>query len=120
MAGARIPHIWVFDHDTGEKYSTLDLVGGGQFTILTGIGGEGWTKAAETVGAAFGLPIRTHVIGPRQPIVDHTGDWARASEISDTGCLLVRPDQHIAWRMEEIADDPEAELRRALTAVLSR
>ena len=118
--GARIPHVWLYDHDTGDKHSTLDLVGGGQFTILTGIGGDGWAKAAETVGAAFGLPIRVHVIGPRQPIVDHTGDWARASEISDTGCLLVRPDQHVAWRMEEMVEDPEAELRRALTAVLSR
>ncbi|MEM8571029.1 MAG: FAD-dependent monooxygenase [Pseudomonadota bacterium] len=118
--GARIPHIWVFEHDTGEKHSTLDLVGGGHFTILTGIGGEGWARAAETVGAAFGMPIRAHVIGPRQVIVDHTGDWARASEISDTGCLLVRPDQHVAWRVEEMVGDPEAELRRALNAVLSR
>jgi 2,4-dichlorophenol 6-monooxygenase len=26
--GARIPHVWVFDHDTASKHSTLDLCGG--------------------------------------------------------------------------------------------
>jgi 2,4-dichlorophenol 6-monooxygenase len=83
--GARIPHVWVFDHDTGEKVSTLDLSGRGQFTILTGIGGEAWEAAAEKVSADFGMPIRVHVIGPRQAYVDHTGDWARAREIGTRG-----------------------------------
>ncbi len=118
--GARIPHVWVFDHDTGNKHSTLDLCGRGEFTVLTGIGGEAWVAAAETVSNELGMPIRCHVIGPRQTYVDHTGDWARASEISDTGCLLVRPDQHIAWRSTDMVEDAEAELRRALTTVLSR
>jgi 2,4-dichlorophenol 6-monooxygenase len=116
--GARIPHVWVFDHDTGEKVSTLDLSGRGQFTILTGIGGEAWEAAAEKVSADFGMPIRVHVIGPRQAYVDHTGDWARAREIGDTGCILVRPDQHVCWRAEEMVGDPEGELRRVLTHVL--
>jgi 2,4-dichlorophenol 6-monooxygenase len=118
--GARIPHVWVFDHDSGNKHSTLDLCGRGEFTVLTGIGGEAWVSAAETVSKELGMPIRCHVIGPRQTYVDHAGDWARASEISDTGCLLVRPDQHVAWRSADMAADAEAELRRALTTVLSR
>jgi 2,4-dichlorophenol 6-monooxygenase len=96
------------------------LCGRGEFTVLTGIGGGAWVTAAETVSKVLGMPIRGHVIGPRQTYVDHTGDWARASEISDTGCLLVRPDQHVAWRSADMAAGAEAELRRALITVLSR
>ncbi len=118
--GARLPHVWVFDHDSGDQYSTLDLVGQGAFTILTGIGGEAWRDAAQTVGAELGMDLRVHVIGPRQKYVDHTGDWARARDIADTGCILVRPDQHVAWRVAELSDDPAGELRRVLTKVLSR
>lgn len=118
--GARLPHVWVFDRDSGDQYSTLDLVGQGAFTILTGIGGEAWRDAAQTVGAELGMDLRVHVIGPRQKYVDHTGDWARARDIADTGCILVRPDQHVAWRVAELSDDPAGELRRVLTKVLSR
>ena len=117
--GARLPHAWVYEHDSGAKHSTLDLCGRGLFTVLTGIGGEAWCAAAETVGKELNLNIRCHVIGPRQRYVDHVGEWARAAEISDSGCLLVRPDQHVAWRLEELASDPEAELRRVLRAILA-
>lgn len=118
--GARIPHCWVFDHDTGDKYSTLDLCGGGKFTILTAIGGEAWEDAAKTVGGELGLDIAVHVIGPRRKYVDHTGDWARANEITDRGCVLVRPDQHVAWRSEGMAADPAGELRRVLKSILAK
>lgn len=118
--GARLPHAWVFAHDSGAQVSTLDLTGHGRFTILTGIGGEGWAKAAQTVGGELDLPITVHLIGPRRDYVDHTGDWARASEITDSGCVLVRPDQHVAWRSEAMSDDPEADLRRVLGRILDR
>ena len=117
--GARLPHAWVYEHDSGAKHSTLDLCGRGLFTVLTGIGGEAWCAAAEAVGQELNLNIRCHVIGPRQRYVDHVGEWARAAEISDSGCLLVRPDQHVAWRLEELAGDPEAELRRVLRSILA-
>ena len=118
--GARLPHVWVFDHDTGEKVSSLDLCGHGQLTILTGIGGEAWEEAAAKVGADMGIPIRVHLIGPRRQIVDHTGDWARAREITDSGCVLVRPDHHVAWRAEAMTGDPAGDLRRVLSKVMAR
>lgn len=118
--GARLPHVWVFDRDSGAEVSSLDLCGKGLFTVLTGIGGEAWIDAAAAVGAEMGLEIVAHVIGPRQPHVDHVGDWARASEISDTGCLLIRPDQHVGWRAADMTSDPEGELRRVLKAILAR
>ncbi|MEM9249675.1 MAG: FAD-dependent monooxygenase [Pseudomonadota bacterium] len=118
--GARLPHVWLFEHDTGAQVSTLDLTGQGRFTLLTSIGGEAWEAAAGVVSAEMGVPVAVHVIGPRRTYVDHTGDWARAREMTDAGAILVRPDHHVAWRMETMSDDPAAELRRVLTQVLSR
>ena len=118
--GARLPHVWVFDRDSGAEVSSLDLCGKGLFTVLTGIGGEAWIDAAAAVGAEMGLEIVAHVIGPRQPHVDHVGDWDRASENSDTGCLLIRPDQHVGWRAADMTSDPVGELRRVLKTILAR
>ncbi len=118
--GARIPHVWLFDHKTGDRHSTLDLCGKGDFTLFTGIGGEGWETAAKTVSAEMGLPINVRLIGPRRAIEDLTGDWARAREISDSGCILVRPDQHVAWRIEDLSADPTRDLRRVLGSILAR
>ncbi len=118
--GARLPHVWVFERDSGDAVSTLDLCGKGQFTLLTGIGGEDWGVAAAAVSETLGLPVEVRVIGPRRDHVDHGGDWARASEISDSGCILVRPDHHVCWRAEEMAADPQAELTRVLTQILGR
>ncbi len=115
--GARLPHAWVFDHE-GHKVSTLDLCGKGRFTLLTGIGGEAWVQAAQAAGAARGTDIRTHVIGPRQGIEDHAGEWAGIREIADAGCLLIRPDHHVAWRSHGMTDTPGADLARAFNSIL--
>jgi 2,4-dichlorophenol 6-monooxygenase len=115
--GARLPHVWVFDAQ-GGKHSTLDLCGHGQFTLLTGIGGDAWIAAANALSVSLGLPIRTQKIGPRCSISDHTGDWARASEIADAGCLLVRPDHHVAWRATAMTTNPQADLTRVLHTIL--
>jgi 2,4-dichlorophenol 6-monooxygenase len=115
--GARLPHVWVFDAN-GKQHSTLDLTGKGHFTILTGIGGEAWGDAAQAVGKQLGMDIRVRVIGPRRDFEDHTGDWARASEIGDGGCLLVRPDHHVAWRAFNASTTAESDLSKALKIIL--
>ncbi|MEO8242656.1 MAG: FAD-dependent monooxygenase [bacterium] len=117
--GARLPHVWLFD-EAGAKHSTLDLCGKGQFTLFTGIGGEAWAKAAAEVGAELGVPVAVRLVGPRRKYLDHTGDWARAREVSDAGCILVRPDHHVAWRSDGVADNPAATLRRVLKSLLAR
>ena len=117
--GARVPHAWLFA-PSGAKVSTLDLAGGGGFTLFTGLGGQAWATAAQTVAKTLGVTLKAHVIGPRQAYVDHTGDWARAREVGDSGCVLTRPDQHVCWRHDTMAGDPVAELTRVLTAVLAR
>jgi len=117
--GARLPHAWLFNQ-SGEKASTLDLTGHGTFTILTGIGGDGWAAAAKVLAKEFNIRITTHVIGPRQQWQDLVGEWANAREVRDSGAILVRPDHHVAWRADEMVSNPEAELRRVLKSILDK
>jgi 2,4-dichlorophenol 6-monooxygenase len=117
--GARLPHAWIFDA-RGRQHSTLDLAGHGRFVLFTGLGGEAWVEGASRVGEELGVKVDVHVIGPRQSYADHTGDWARVREIGDSGCVLTRPDHHVAWRSPALPNDPAAELRRVLKQVLSK
>ncbi|TWI33894.1 FAD-dependent oxidoreductase [Paracoccus sulfuroxidans] len=118
--GARLPHVWLYRSDNGAETSTLDLTGHGKFTLLTGLGGEAWADAAKQVGDELGIEIVTQVIGPRQTYVDHSGDWARISEIEDNGALLVRPDHHVAWRATRLSAAPAEELGRVMRQILDR
>jgi 2,4-dichlorophenol 6-monooxygenase len=114
--GARLPHAWVEHH--GEKLSTHDLAGKGRFTLFTGIGGERWLEAAADVTQRTGVPIAAFVIGPGRDARDIYDDWARLSEVEETGCVLVRPDTHVAWRSAAMVDDAVAELGRVMESLL--
>ena len=119
-ANGAMPAAVLYRRDNGAEVSTLDLCGHGRFTLLTGLGGEAWATAAAEVGAELGIDLASHIIGPRQTYIDHSGDWARASEIRDSGCLLVRPDHHICWRAETLSASPRADLLRVLRSILAR
>ena len=112
--GARLPHAWL--EKDRQARSTLDVVGHGQFTLLTGIGGAGWRAAAVDL-AASGFPIRCVSIGPSQDYEDPFGDWARVREIDDDGVVLVRPDQFVAWRQRVRAADCASALRDVLARI---
>lgn len=116
--GARLPHVWL--EKGTQKLSSLDLCGHGRFTLMTGIGGEGWVEAAKQVASAMKLDIRTVVVGPGRDIEDPYGDWARAREVGDAGCVLVRPDHHVAWRSKKRVADPKAELTRVFETLLGK
>jgi 2,4-dichlorophenol 6-monooxygenase len=60
------------------------------------------------------------VIGPRRDFEDHVGDWARAREIGDSGCLLVRPDHHVGWRAARASANAYDDLSKALNQILGR
>ena len=116
--GARLPHCWLFDA-SGNRHSTLDLAGQGRFSLFTGIGGEVWQQAAESLEEELGIKIDVHVIGPRMSVQDHLGDWARIRETSDTGAVMARPDQHVCYRTAALPADPLAELRRVMSTILA-
>ncbi|MFD4559871.1 FAD-dependent monooxygenase [Streptomyces sp. NPDC058469] len=115
--GARLPHIWL--QKDKQQLSTLDLAGHGRFTVLTGIGGQAWLDAAEKIGAELGIEIAGRLLGPGCDYADILGDWDRAKEISDRGCLIVRPDHHIAWRSDDLPTDPVDAVRRVFAQVLA-
>jgi 2,4-dichlorophenol 6-monooxygenase len=114
--GARLPHAWL-EH-RGRRVSTHDLAGKGRFALLTGIGGEAWVDAAREVSARTGVEVAPFMIGPARDAHDIYDDWARAREVEESGCVLVRPDAHVAWRANEVAEDATAELGRVMESLL--
>jgi 2,4-dichlorophenol 6-monooxygenase len=114
--GARLPHVWL-ERD-GRRISSLDLAGHGRFTLLTGIGGDAWVAAAEAVARERGLAVAAFVIGPGREVHDLFGDWAEMRETAETGCVLVRPDQHVAFRSRAIVPDARAVLAAAFARIL--
>jgi 2,4-dichlorophenol 6-monooxygenase len=115
--GAKLPHAWLVD-EHGRRVSTLDVIGKGRFSLVTGLAGQAWVRAAGKLDLPF---LRTVVIGAKGT-EDPYCAWARVREIDEAGAVLVRPDGYIAWRMPTAtSDDHEAlaQLRGALSAALS-
>ena len=114
--GARIPHAWLADR-AGRKLSTLDLVGHGRFTLVTGLAGGAWAQAVERLG----LPYLTCVTIGTAETRDVYFSWHRLREMDEAGAILVRPDGFIAWRhalAERDADEATEQLRAVLLSVL--
>jgi 2,4-dichlorophenol 6-monooxygenase len=89
----------------------------GRFALLTGVGGEGWIKAAKAAKQSYGIDIAALTIGPSGcDALDIYADWYRASEIEEDGCILVRPDHHVVWRTQS----DSAKAGAGLAAVLAR
>ena len=115
--GAKLPHAWLVGPH-GRRVSTVDLVGGGRWTVLTGLTGA-WADAAAKVGAELGLDLRAVRIGD-PGTRDAYGDWSRLSGIHEDGCLLVRPDGYVAWRHPTSSTTPAKALLAALRSLLDR
>lgn len=118
VPGSPLPHAWL-SRGAGA-ISSLDVVGRGRFTVLTGIGGEAWRAAARALADELALPLEGIAIGPGQDVEDPYGEWAALRGIEEDGCLLVRPDRHVAFRARVGVEDAEAVLRDALQGILGR
>lgn len=99
---------------------TKDLAPYGSFLLLTGLTGQKWAEAAESIADDTGIPLEAVVIGPGREYQDLYFDWQRLREVAEDGCVLVRPDKFVGWRSESMVDDPRAALGAALDAILSR
>jgi 2-polyprenyl-6-methoxyphenol hydroxylase-like FAD-dependent oxidoreductase len=89
--GALLPHAWL--QDSTSLYSRL----GGGFTLMAddgalgGVhGGHAFAEVLEA-GARQGIPVTVAVVGPAEDGTPLTDLWGAAA-------VLVRPDQHVAWR----------------------
>jgi len=111
LPGARVPHAWVTR--AGVRVSTLDLFAYDRFTLVTGPGGQSWIEAA-----AGPVAIDCVIIG--RDVVDENGHWMKLLGIDADGAVLVRPDQHVAWRSLHAVANTAAALAHALATILSR
>jgi 2,4-dichlorophenol 6-monooxygenase len=118
VPGSHIPHVWVKHKDA--IISTLDVCDYSGFTLIVGVGGRQWAEAASTVSSELGVPIKTARVGLRQDFDDLDGEWTKIRDVSDQGCLLVRPDRFIAWRSHDLPRDPVAALRQTMLSILGR
>jgi 2,4-dichlorophenol 6-monooxygenase len=116
--GRRLPHAWL--EVEGKKESTHDLLGDGlRFLLITGPDGEPWIEAAAEASAAAGISVQPVAIGSTGTN-DLEGRWAEIRQIEPNGAILVRPDNHIAWRSMGASAHPGAALTQALKAVLGK
>ena len=118
--GYHLPHVWLAADGQSEKISSLDLCGKGRFTLLTGIGGEGWVKAAEALSLQGGPEVQGLTIGFRRDYMDCYRDWCRVRGVGETGMVLVRPDHFVAARCQELVDNPKAKLSSILQSILGK
>lgn len=103
--GARLPHKWL-----GEGRSTLDLVSPTGLTLLTMGAHDRWAEAVAAVTQpVLHLPVQGSGVEA----------LAATCGLGADGALLVRPDQHIAWRAPHLPLDPVDALAGALAAAVS-
>jgi 2,4-dichlorophenol 6-monooxygenase len=116
VPGSHIPHVWVKHKDA--IISTLDVCDYSGFTLIVGVGGHRWAEAASTLSSELGVPIKIARVGLRQEFDDLEGEWTKIRDVSDQGCLLVRPDRFIAWRSIDLPRNPVAALRQTMLSIL--
>ena len=91
--GARLPSVFLED-----GRAVLDLLGPG-FTLIAF--GDADPGAWETAAAARGVPLDLVRL-----------DEAAVLAVYGRSYLLIRPDQHVCWRGDELPDDPSVVLDR--------
>jgi 2-polyprenyl-6-methoxyphenol hydroxylase-like FAD-dependent oxidoreductase len=103
VPGGRLPHVWLPEYGNARR-SIFDRLGLG-FTLIRV--GDDAPPADRFVAAALalGLPFRALTV-PSRP----------AGELYERKLILVRPDQHVAWRGDDSPDDARALLLRAVGA----
>jgi 2,4-dichlorophenol 6-monooxygenase len=72
------------------------------------------------VAEKFSIPIITARIGNGVEWADVDGRWEAVREITDEGAILVRPDNHVAWRSLGGSEAPADVLADALSRILDR
>jgi 2,4-dichlorophenol 6-monooxygenase len=110
--GSRLPHGWL--SAGGRRVSTLDLIGCDRSTLLVGSEGQSWIDAAQALEASVDC-VRVGI-----DVADPNDWWGSVAGMRDEGALLVRPDQHVAFRSRGADSDAPVALRRAVEAMFGR
>ena len=107
--GARLPHAWL--EENGGQRSLLDRVPLGKLLLLAGPEGGAWLEAAQALDAEWLVAQRLS-----KDELPELPRWLEIAGIEASGALLVRPDQHIAWRAR--SDAETAALEEAVSRAL--
>lgn len=117
--GFHLPHVWLAKDGQSHRISSLDLIGKGHFTMLTGIGGDAWKEAAEAISERTGHRVQAYSIGMGCDYMDAYRQWSKVRGISEDGVVLVRPDHFVAWRCDGVDSGHLKKVEEALTRCLS-
>jgi len=108
-AGARAPHAWLAD-GTARGASLFDHFAPGAMTLMaTRDTPSDATATVVAAAATAGIPLTS--IAPRD---------ARVAQLYEAPLVLVRPDQHVAWRGDDPAEACAMLLRAAGRSAGSR
>ncbi|KAJ5728701.1 uncharacterized protein N7483_003209 [Penicillium malachiteum] len=95
--GTHLPHFWVEMNEGCQ--SSLDLIGSNSWTLLF-TSGE-WADAVCQINKRSRIPLKGIHVGHGVRVVP-SGDFSASFGISENGCVLVRPDGYIAWRLTDL------------------
>ncbi|OCT49634.1 2,4-dichlorophenol 6-monooxygenase [Cladophialophora carrionii] len=116
--GLRLPHAWLNTSIPQKPVSTLDLSGKGRFTLFTGHGGDTWRDAAAKVKEDLGVEVAVFAVGFGLEYEAVYNDWYHRREVNEDGCVLVRPDNFVAWRSRSLAEDCPATVLGVMRKIL--
>ena len=77
----------------------------------------------QMLAEAHGVPLEVVSVGADDETAryrDAEGAWSAVRGVGDDGAVLVRPDQHVAWRGASASPHAEQELDEALARALGR
>ncbi|KAK4949915.1 hypothetical protein LTR10_011757 [Elasticomyces elasticus] len=94
VSGARLPHVWL--ERNGQKISSLDLVSGFDFVLITP---SQFTQRKQL--DCDGVPVSVQQLN--QHFLDIDGEWQEFIG-QDHAAVLVRPDQHIVGTISSMED----------------
>jgi len=111
--GGRMPHAWL-ERD-GKRISTLDLLALDSFTLITTSQNDAWAAAASEVSD---VPLQYVALDAARLSDADEARWLEESGIGSDGALLVRPDQHVAWRAASVPNDTSTVLREVIAQIV--
>lgn len=107
--GTRAPHVWIWHN--GKALSTLELFKG-DWVVLSE--DSAWEEIVTRTQEKLGMNAQfVHVRQPEQAAVG----FGETYGIPPNGCVLIRPDGYIAWRLIEPAEDSMAALEESWKTV---
>ncbi|KAG6477307.1 putative polyketide hydroxylase isoform X1 [Zingiber officinale] len=145
--GRRLPHMPIDalnGSSTKDGFSTLDLISGVEFILIIAPVQSSYTLARSSIKVAeeFKLPLKVCIIWPKGSSIQNVNSsevvlepwknfidveeatrssksWWELCQMSSNGVILVRPDEHIAWKVESNSmNDSYLELKRVFSQIL--